>query len=118
MMFLCSNKISAASDDLALDRDLLVWATMAAHQSRYMLSIQLQGKCLGSLVARIDDTRDMHHLEDTSIVPFLYAKVLYVDMTGLQCGLVVINHVHRGLVIDVENGRPYFLKTMFLKGIV
>jgi hypothetical protein len=38
-------------------------------------------------------------------------------MTGLRCGLVVINHVHRGLVIDVENGRPYFLKTKFLKDV-
>jgi hypothetical protein len=42
MMFICSNKISAESDDLALGRDLLVWATMVAHQSLYMSPMQLQ----------------------------------------------------------------------------
>jgi hypothetical protein len=86
----------------ALNSDLVVRATMMTHELSNMVLMKLRSKGLRHSITWIGNTWNVYNLEDAFIPPLLNGKVLDINMTQVRSWLVVIDHVHGCLVVNVE----------------
>ena len=74
------------------------------HRTMNMVGVQSPAKCLGGLVAGVDDARDVTHDNLTSSTPLLNRKVLDVDMAGARGRTTLVHHSNGSLVVHIERG--------------
>lgn len=78
---------------------------MVTHRTTDVVREKSPPKSFCSLVAGIDNSRDVVHLNLSSRPPLLNCKELNVNVTGTRSRLPLIDHVNAGFVVDIERSR-------------
>jgi hypothetical protein len=73
-----------------------------AHGPMHVTGVQGPTERLRRLVTRIDDARNVMHLDVAGCTPLLDSKVLDVNVTGARRRLVLIDHGDCSFVVNVQ----------------
>ena len=80
-----------------------------------MTRVQSPTESFGGLVSRIDHTRDVVHLDDTTPLPLLNRKILNVNVPRARGGLILVDHSDGCHVVLVEWSRRGLGKAELVK---
>jgi hypothetical protein len=78
--------------------------TVMAHTAADVAVVESRANSLCCLIGRVDDARDICHLNQTARTPILKGKVLYVYVTGTFRGHFFVDDVEDGLIIFMQDG--------------
>jgi len=74
-----------------------------SHCLTRMSAMEHPTKCFHFIVGWIQYTRNMAHSDVSLTLPFLYSKVLYIDMTRTSGRLAVINHIDDSFIVFIDD---------------
>lgn len=89
--------------------------TIVTHQATGVASMKYPCDGLGKAVSRVDDTRDVYHVNVASSLPFLNGEVLNVNVTRTRRGTTGVDHLDGRFVIFIERCRTILRKTELAK---
>ena len=78
--------------------------TEVSHGTAYMASMRIPWKRLGDMISIINRSGDVGKLDNVASTPFLYSKVLDINVAGSRSRPIFIHHSDGSLVILVKHG--------------
>ena len=73
-----------------------------AHGTAGMTGMEGPAKGFGFLVHRVQDAGEVADNDQTVGTPFLNGKVLYINVRGPRSGVVLVDHVDRPTIVNVD----------------
>ena len=76
-----------------------------SHKATCMTGVKNPAERFGQVVGRIENTFDMMKGNMAFLLPILYGKMLYFEMTDSVCRMIVVDDLDGGFIVFKEWGR-------------